>query len=128
MLYPGRWLLGVARFINASMHRYTAILFPRYVLLYYFLESQFCIIIIIIVQQFSFRQKRYVHNNIYVCGFCKVIPQIHKRYYIIYNMKCFFYLIDWLLFIMNDIVLKHNNWSISGILSLGFFDFSLIIY
>ena len=43
-------------------------------------------------------------------------------------MKYFFkYWIDWL-FIMNYIVLKHNSWSESGLLSLGFFDFSLIIY
>ena len=44
-------------------------------------------------------------------------------------MKWFFYFIDWLVFIMNDIVSKHNSWSESGFLSLiGFFDFSLIIY
>ena len=29
---------------------------------------------------------------------------------------------------MNYIVLKHNSWSESNLLSLGFFDFSLIIY
>ena len=33
-----------------------------------------------------------------------------------------------MVFIMNYIVLKHNSWSESGLLSLGFFDFSLIIY
>ena len=38
----------------------------------------------------------------------------------------FFYLIDWLcLLFMNYIVLKHNSWWESGILSLGIFDFSL---
>ena len=40
-----------------------------------------------------------------------------------------FFILNWLVvFIMNYIVLKHNSWSESGLLSLGFFDFSLIIY
>ena len=44
-------------------------------------------------------------------------------------MKYFFYieLIGCVYYELN-IVLKHNSWSESGLLSLGFFDFSMIIY
>ena len=84
------------------MYRYVAILFPRYVSRYYFLQSQF--FFFFIPQRFSFGQKRDI--IISTCDFCKVIPQIHsyfvkviceisveitKRYYT-NNMKYFLYI------------------------------------
>ena len=109
--------------------------------IFFFFHYFFCLICVL-VQWFAFRQKRYI--IISTCDFCKVIPQIRNYFVKIFGeilirrnylkgiillyMKWFF-LFNWLVvFIMNDIVLKHNSWSESGLLSLGFFEFSLIIY
>ena len=74
-------LLGVARFIDASIYRDTfptiriAILFFTIAILLFFYYFYF---LFFFPQLFSFRQKRYI--IISTCDFCKVIPHIHSYF------------------------------------------------
>ena len=64
---PRPLLLGVARFIDASIYRDTCS-----DIIFYNHNSFFS------PPLFSFRQKRYI--IISTCDFCKVIPQIHSYF------------------------------------------------
>ena len=86
-----RVILGVARFIDASIYRDTfpairiAILFFTIAIFIFEFFLNFCLNFLFFPQWFSFGQKRDI--IISTCDFCKVIPQIHSY---------FLYWIDWL--------------------------------